>query len=108
MVTGMKYRLSFYDGQWTPPLTLDAVEELLSDLADEGEWTLVEYEMVSPDEDMSVVLELTIVSEWSDTEHVRDKLIETVLVYFDPEFESMIEVEVIDDRGSRTDYCPVD
>ena len=36
-------------------------------------------------------------AKWSHSEIIRDKLIETLSLRFQPEYDSMVEVEVIDD-----------
>ena len=88
----MKYRLSLYEGQWSPPLSIQAIRELLDGY--DGEWLVVDYAFVLPEKDVAAAIELTAVSKWSDVEHVRDAIIEKFLRRFEPEFESMIEIEV--------------
>ena len=34
------------------------------------------------------------ITDWSDEENVRDKIIEQLLERFDPEYESMVEVDI--------------
>ena len=45
----------------------------------------VGYDFVEPDEDVAVAIELTVATDWSDAEHVRDGIIEEFLDCFNPE-----------------------
>ena len=46
---------------------------------------------------MLLAFEAEFVTYWSHSEIVRDALIDALLQSFQPEYESMIEVEVLDD-----------
>ena len=91
----MKYRLLLYEGKWKPRLSRRAIREILDYLSDDGWWRVVEYAFVKPDEDVAFAIELWTVSKSCDAEHVRDGIIEEFLWNFEPEFESMIEVETM-------------
>ena len=60
---------------------------------------LVRLDFIDPDGDDDVLLafEAEFVTYWSHSEIVRDALIDALLQSFQPEYESMIEVEIVDD-----------
>lgn len=93
----MRFRLSLYEGNWRRKPLKQAIEELFADDYPFGsDCFLVGYDFVEPDEDVAVAIELTVATDWSDAEHVRDGIIEEFLDRFDPEYESMIEVETLE------------
>ena len=81
----MKFRLSLYEGNWQR-LSREAIEAVLDSF---------DYEFVEPDEDVAVAIEITVTCP--DAEIVRDEIIERIL-QLEPEYESMVEVEVSDAR----------
>lgn len=84
-----------YEGQWRRKLAEDVLRAALNRVVF-GDCSLVELEFVPPDEDVAFEIEVVVATRWSDEEHVRDRIIEGLLRRFEPEYESMIEVEVRD------------
>jgi hypothetical protein len=84
-----------YEGQWRKKPSEHALRTALK-RAVAGDCSLVELEFVPPSEDIAFETEVVVATEWSDEEHVRDRIIEGLLRRFEPEYESMIEVEVCD------------
>lgn len=90
----MKYRLLLYEGEWEPRLSRRRIQTVLDGLSD-GDWAVIDYAFVQPDEDVAFVVELWADSRWADAEHVRDAIIGEFLRHFEPEFETMIEIETM-------------
>jgi hypothetical protein len=63
---------------------------------EDGECSLNTFEFLEPSEDVAFEIEAVVTTDWSDQENVSDTIIEAVLYRFEPEYESMIEVEVED------------
>ena len=82
-----------YEGQWGRTLSKEAVEKAVR-RAVYGDCSLKELRFVDPDMDVAFEIEVAVTTDWSDEEHVRDRIIERLLARFEPEYESMVEVEV--------------
>ena len=91
----MEYRLLLYEGRWKPRPSRRAIRAVLDGLSSGCWWAVVDYAFVAPEEDVAFAVELSAVSQSCDAEHVRDGIIEEFLASFEPEFESMIEVETM-------------
>jgi hypothetical protein len=88
-------RIILYEGNWEKTLSEDAIHLLMKRTFPEtGECSLDSLDFVKPDEDVAFEIEAGIVTDWSDKENVSDRIIEKVLAHFEPEYETMIEVEV--------------
>jgi len=90
-------RVILYEGQWRKKLSEDALKATLKRVVC-GDCLLAELIFIEPDEDVALEVEVVVITDWSDEEHVRDGIIEGLLEQFEPEYESMIEVEVSDAR----------
>ena len=86
-------RIALYGGRWKRELSKEVVEMTIR-RAVHGDCSLVELEFVEPDEDVAFEVELVVITDWSDEENVRDKIIERLLERLDPEYESMVEVDI--------------
>ncbi len=82
-----------YEGQWRK-LSKTVLRAALR--RSFGDCSLVELEFVEPGRDVAFKIEAVVVTDWSDKEDVQDRIIRRLLERFEPEFESMIEVEVED------------
>jgi hypothetical protein len=88
-------RIILYEGNWERPLSEDAIYFLMKRaFPDSGECSLASLDFVKPSEDVAFEAEAGIITDWSDKENVSDRIIEKMLVRFEPEYETMIEVEV--------------
>jgi len=92
-------RVLLYEGCWNRKLSQKAIEKALR-RAVSGHCVIVALEFVRPDADVAFEVEITVDADtdWGDQENVCDEIIEWLLHRFEPEFESMIEVEVEDAR----------
>ena len=88
-------RVLFYDGCWGRSLSQKSIEQTLRVLKH-----IVDLEFLEPDEDVLFEVEVTVDVDldWGNHENVADRITERLLRRFEPEFESMIEVEVEDAR----------
>jgi hypothetical protein len=87
--------ITLYEGRWGRKLSRESLEKAVR-RATYGDCRLEELEFVKPDEDVAFEIKASVTTEWSDEENVRDKIIERLLARFEPEYESMVEVEVND------------
>lgn len=87
--------ISMYDGNWRRPPSQKEVRSVLETaFPPHSDDCLVSIEFVEPEEDVRVQAEVVVSHPWYHEEVVQDKIIERLLKRFDPEYESMIEVEV--------------
>jgi len=86
------------DGTWGRQIAEGAVADVVESCAN-VDCDLVRLDFIDPDGDDDVLLafEAEFVTYWSHSEIVRDALIDALLQSFQPEYESMIEVEIVDD-----------
>ena len=81
-------------GRWQAVPTLAAVHNILGFYFGSR---LQEVEAVEPDPDAVLQLEVTACTGWTygHEEAVRDRIAEALLRRFQPEYESMVEVEIV-------------
>lgn len=91
------FRVLLYNGLWKRNPTEKAIESILNQSLS-GKSLVDELEFVQPSEDVAFEIEFIVDVDvvWGDPEHIRDEIIERLLHKFEPEFESMVEVEVED------------
>jgi len=83
-------------GNWINPPTRARVRKLLNTfIRAPNNWVVCVEEIDSTPSD-GVVLQVTVCVRWMHSEIVRDRIIEAVLRYCQPEYDSMVEVAVID------------
>ncbi len=92
-------RVLFFDGRWRRKLSEKSIAVTLK-RAVSSHCRVVSLAFVKPDEDVAFEAQMVVDvnTTWGDREVVRDEIVERVLWRFEPEFESMIEVEVEDAR----------
>jgi len=92
-------KVLFFEGRWRRKLSEKSIELALRRAVSSHCW-VVSLEFVKPDEDVAFEAQVIVDvdTDWGDREVVRDEIIEWVLSRFEPEFESMIDVEVEDAR----------
>ena len=87
-----------YEGCWKGTLSQEAVTLALKrTFPEQSDNALVDVEFVEPEdiqEDVALEATVTVMARWCHAEIIRDGIAESLLQRFDPEFESMIEVEV--------------
>ena len=85
------------DGNWGRRVTEGAVADVVKSCAN-IDCDPIRLGFVGPDgDDVLLAFEAEFVTYWSHSEIVRDDLIDSLLQRFQPEYDSMIEVEVLDD-----------
>jgi len=88
-------RIILYEGNWRRKVSSDSISVLLRrTFPEDGECSLDTLDFVEPNEDVAFEIEAVVTTDWSDKENVSDTIIEEVLHRFEPEYETMIEVEV--------------
>ncbi len=95
-VNCVKCKVLLYDGQWKRKLGREVVVSALRRSVF-GDCTLTELTFLEPGDDVAFEIDIAVATDWSDEENVCDRIIERLL-QFEPEYESMIEVEVYDAR----------
>jgi len=96
-VNRFTYHIHLSQGTWGRPPTPSRVRESVSTCGnnDGGLCHLTFFE--PDDEETRLECRACFEAKWSHSEIIRDKLIETLSLRFQPEYDSMVEVEVIDD-----------
>ena len=90
-------RVVLYEGCWiTQPSKEDVTLALSRTFPAQGDNALGRIEFAEPPEDVALEVEVAVFTRWCHSEIIRDDIIESVLYRFEPEYESMIEVEVED------------
>jgi len=84
-------RILLFDGRWERKPTRKSIERTLRVFKQ-----IVELEFPTPEEDVLFEIEVVVDADldWGDHENVSDRITERLLRRFEPEYESMIEVEV--------------
>ena len=88
-------KLILADGNWGRKLHQESVERTLKRYFAHGDCFVIEYEFLEPEEDNAFEVELAVETDWSCGDNVQDSLIECFIRRFEPEFESMVEVELL-------------
>lgn len=90
-------RVLLYEGKWRRKLSQKLIERTLRHAAS-GRGVVVGISFVEPASDVAFEAEMVVEADtdWGDQENVCDDIVERLLRTFDPEFESMVEVEVED------------
>jgi hypothetical protein len=96
-VNRFAYHVQLSQGNWGRPPTRRRVRESVSACGnrDNGFCHLSFFEPA--DEETRLECRVCFEAKRSHSEIIRDKLIETLSLRFQPEYDSMVEVEVIDD-----------
>jgi hypothetical protein len=87
-------KLTLADGNWGRKLKKESVEATLRHYSFCGDCKVSHYEFLDPDEDNAFEIEVVVTTDWSGDDNVQDSLTECFIRRFDPEFESMVEVEL--------------
>ena len=95
-MNGTRFNITLSEGCWKRSPTPGAVRDRLTRGVFYGlEVVWDETEPFGPGAD--AVLQLSVVCPVINGEILRDCIIERLLHYFEPEYESMVEVEVLDE-----------
>jgi divalent metal cation (Fe/Co/Zn/Cd) transporter len=88
-------RVLLYEGRWGHKLSYKAIESVLRHMGCRHR-PLASLRFVQPDDDVAFEVEVVFHADldWGDQENICDRIIERLLTRFEPEYESMIEVEV--------------
>jgi hypothetical protein len=90
-------RVQLCDGNWGRQISEGTVADVVESCANVDR-NLVRLDFLDVDgDDVLLAFEVEVVTHWSHSEIVRDALIDALLQWFQPEYDSMIEVEVLDD-----------
>lgn len=88
------------EGDWAETPTLAAIRDILGNCLTTRDDRLVSVEEIDPvppdAPDIALQVEVTVCVRWDHSEIVRDRIIEALLQHCQPEYDSMVEVEVID------------
>ena len=87
-------KLILAEGNWGRKLSQEAVERTLKRYFAYGDCFVTKYEFLEPDEDNAFEIEVVVETDWSGDDNVQDSLIECFIRRFEPEYESMVEVEL--------------
>jgi hypothetical protein len=95
-VNGTRFNITLSDGRWKVRPSEKAVQSIVAQFAfppREVVWD--ESEPFAPDP--AAIVQLSVICPVVNGEILRDSLIEAMLNRFQPEYESMVEVEVLDE-----------
>ena len=95
-MNGTRFNITLSEGRWKRSPTPGAVREQLAHCVLYG-WDVVWDETEPFDPSADAVLQLSVVCPVINGEILRDHIIGRLLCYFEPEYESMVEVEVLDE-----------
>ncbi len=92
-------RVLLYEGVWRRKPSKKTVENALRHTVS-ARGTVLDVVFVDPIPDVAFEIEMVVDADtdWGDQENVCDDIVERLLRSFDPEYESMVEVEVEDAR----------
>jgi len=88
-------KLTLAEGNWGRNLSEEAVERTLKRYFSYGDCFVIKYELLEPDEDNAFEVEVVVETDWSGGDNVQDSLTECFIRRFEPEYESMVEVELL-------------
>jgi len=95
-VNGTRFNITLSEGCWRRSPTAGAVRDRLAHGVFYG--LDVAWDETEPfDPSAEAALQLSVVCPVVNGEILRDCIIERLLRYFEPEYESMVEVEVLDE-----------
>ncbi len=86
-------RVLLFEGKWRRRLSRKAVEDALR-YAISNRGMILDLRFADPRADVAFEIEMMVSVDDGDQELVSDEIIERLLRNFDPEYESMVEVEV--------------
>ncbi len=92
-------RVLLYEGKWRRKPSKKTVENALRHTVS-ARGAVLDLSFVDPIPDVAFEIELAVNTDldWGDQENVCDDIVERLLRSFDPEYESMVEVEIEDAR----------
>ena len=95
-MSGTRFNITLSEGRWKTLPSERAARRLLAHFAfRRGEIVWDDTEPFTPDP--NALVQLSVILPVVNGEILRDSLIEAMLSRFQPEFESMVEVEVLDE-----------
>ncbi len=88
-------RVLLYEGKWGRKLTPKAIESSINRAVTyRGMITHLEYVDPIPDVAFEIEIVILLYEDWDDKEIARDVIVRELLIDLDPEYESMVEVEI--------------
>lgn len=91
----IRCQVSLYDGRWKMLPTWEAVRNVMEHCVPRKRENALDYaEKMNSDSETLLQFAVVMTTRWKHSEAVRDRIVEVLLRRFQPEYESMIEVEV--------------